>query len=323
MFGSSFRSEGDPRLLSASATSYDEPLKSPTLPYLEDAPQSPLPSPKSPKPAVVVVPGEGEGGVWREEEADDDDEDMVPLGYLRMNASRRLQPQKENGYLVDGKDADGVDSCDEKLLEHDEAAEEGALVDAPDVYDHGIPPATPSITVNGFQVRESPASSRSTHHTETEPVPKSLPLVLTPLQEYIYLDFDPVEMFTDLQEVAQGQYGSVYAARVSSGVLGRPDSVVAVKKVSIPLDGTPKIGQLQHELDLMSQVRHKHILGADGLFFDVGEGMLWIRMELMERSLADVVVLSDEGLQLEEPVIARFASDVSGYVNVKFFCDGY
>ncbi len=34
-------------------------------------------------------------------------------------------------------------------------------------------------------------------------------------------------------------------------------------------------------------------------------------MELMERSLADVVALCEEGLVLQERVIARFTNDVS------------
>ncbi|KAF8578876.1 kinase-like protein [Ramaria rubella] len=165
---------------------------------------------------------------------------------------------------------------------------------------------TPAITVNGFHVSNPDESSSKADAV----VQRELPPVLAPLAEYIYLDFDPREMFTASQEVAQGQYGSVYAAHVNAGVVNDPDSVVAVKQVPIPAGGSPKIGQLLHELSLMSQVRHKHILTTDGLFFDgVGE-MLWIRMELMERSLADVLVLNEDGFQLEERVMARFASDV-------------
>ena len=38
--------------------------------------------------------------------------------------------------------------------------------------------------------------------------------------------------------------------------------------------------------------------------------MLFRSMELMERSLADVLVLVEEGLVLEEKAIARFSGDV-------------
>jgi Protein kinase domain len=156
-----------------------------------------------------------------------------------------------------------------------------------------------------------------------------LPLVLAPLQEYIHLAFDPRSVFADLQEVAQGQYGSVYAASVrpdpDADTAPDPDApLIAVKQVRIPSHGTPKIGQLRRELALMAHVRHRHILAAEGLFFSrdadggaegaedgAAAGTLWIRMELMERSLADVLVLRAEGLALEEGAIARFAADVS------------
>ncbi|KAF8525718.1 kinase-like domain-containing protein, partial [Gautieria morchelliformis] len=190
--------------------------------------------------------------------------------------------------------------------------------------------------------------------------PPPLPLVLAPIQEYIHRDFDPHALFADLQEVAQGQYGSVYAASVQDPLQNHnrnnnPDTdaldtgadadaaLVAVKLVRVPPCGTPKIGQLRRELALMAQVRHRHILGADGLFFaadadaergngadgtDGGEeegkgdgegaGTLWIRMELMERSLADVLVLSAEGLALEEGAIARFAADASALLALAY-----
>ena len=312
VFESSFGYEGDPRSLSASATSYEEPLKSPTLPYLKtEGSASPSPSPAVDAVRRDVMQGE------REKVQSPGSEDDVPLGYLRMKASQKVQSEVESGWLSDG---DGVESEEDRrqdgrrlvLPEHEEAEDTIVVTSGGD--SHGVSLPTPSITVNGFNVGDtatlSPPSDHQTHdHAQAQ---KTLPAVLaTTLQDYIYLDFDPREMFTDLQEVAQGQYGSVYAAHVCSGVLGSQDSLVAVKKVPIPVQGTPKIGQLQHELALMSQVRHKHILATDGLFFDFVEDVLWIRMELMERSLADVVVLSEEGLHLEERVIARLTSDAS------------
>ena len=60
----------------------------------------------------------------------------------------------------------------------------------------------------------------------------------------------------------------------------------------------------------MSRVRHENILSMDALYVDLQEDSLWIRMELMERSLADVLALVQEGLVLPEVAISRFASDV-------------
>ena len=45
-----------------------------------------------------------------------------------------------------------------------------------------------------------------------------------------------------------------------------------------------------------------------------GEDALWIRMELMDRSLADVLELVDEGVLLEESVVGRVAADVSVFI---------
>jgi len=67
---------------------------------------------------------------------------------------------------------------------------------------------------------------------------------------------------------------------------------------------------LQRELTLMKGIRSEFVLGMDALYVDLVEDSLWIRMELMERSLTDVVTLVNEGLMVQERMMARFASDV-------------
>ncbi|THG96845.1 hypothetical protein EW026_g5063 [Hermanssonia centrifuga] len=47
----------------------------------------------------------------------------------------------------------------------------------------------------------------------------------------------------------------------------------------------------------------------DELYVDLVDDALWIRMELMDRSLADVLNLVDEGVEVLETHIAQFASD--------------
>ena len=61
----------------------------------------------------------------------------------------------------------------------------------------------------------------------------------------------------------------------------------------------------------MCRVRHPNILSMESLYVNTMEDTLWVEMELMDRSLADVLTLVDEGLELHETVIAAFASDVS------------
>jgi len=60
----------------------------------------------------------------------------------------------------------------------------------------------------------------------------------------------------------------------------------------------------------MRDVRHPNVLSMEQVFVDVVEDALWIKMELMERSLADVVMLAEEGIVVQEKPIAQFASDV-------------
>ncbi|KAJ3515008.1 hypothetical protein NLJ89_g2036 [Agrocybe chaxingu] len=60
----------------------------------------------------------------------------------------------------------------------------------------------------------------------------------------------------------------------------------------------------------MRGLGHENVLGMDGVYVDLVEDSLWVRMELMERSLADIIGLVGNGLMLQDRMIARFASDV-------------
>ncbi|KAF9517419.1 hypothetical protein BS47DRAFT_1291079 [Hydnum rufescens UP504] len=125
---------------------------------------------------------------------------------------------------------------------------------------------------------------------------------------------DPLERFSDLTQVAEGQFGPVFAARaIDVGVApsspsAKFGSLVAVKTIRVEDEGSPKVEALAIELEVMSQVRHMHILATAGLF--VRGDTLWVEMELMERSLADMLPLIEDGLVITEPEVARFASDI-------------
>lgn len=181
--------------------------------------------------------------------------------------------------------------------------------------------------------------------------------LLAPLHSFIS-PHDPSALFTELVEIAEGESGSVYAARTpaefpsteKSSALERPiptgTSHVAIKRIPLPpllpsasSNGTEspagtdesllhiKISSLLHELTLLRSVEHEHLLLLDGAYvhtsMDTDESpeesaskattldtSLWIRMELMERSLADVIALVAQGLALQERMVARFTSDV-------------
>lgn len=143
--------------------------------------------------------------------------------------------------------------------------------------------------------------------------------VVAPLSEFIDEAKDPRLLFGDLREIGEGESGSVYAAKVlktkkqSREYADTTDAhYVAIKNVPLVPKGSPKLVNLQRELRLTRGVRHQNVLNMEELFVDIVEDALWIKMELMERSLADMLLLVEEGIVLEEKPIASFASDVSG-----------
>ena len=148
------------------------------------------------------------------------------------------------------------------------------------------------------------------------------------MEEYIDETVDPRNHYLDLKEIAEGESGSVFTARLSEKnahklrlpplikakdsddiANGRP-VLLAIKSVAIVPSGSPKLLDLKKELVLMRGLWHENVLGMDALYVDLSEDSLWIRMELMERSLADIVGLVGDGLMLQDRMIARFASDV-------------
>jgi len=180
--------------------------------------------------------------------------------------------------------------------------------------------------------------------------------LVAPLSEFIDEAVDPRDHYLDLTEIAEGDSGSVYAARVNKsnarklklgevvrmqdlddlGLSDETDNdndgarkeggddkeknggsdeelmkLVAIKSIALVPSGTPKLVDLERELKLMKGLWHSQVLSVDAVYVDLVEDSVWLRMELMERSLADVIVLVDSGLVLQERTIARFASDVS------------
>ncbi|KAF7307827.1 Non-specific serine/threonine protein kinase [Mycena kentingensis (nom. inval.)] len=153
---------------------------------------------------------------------------------------------------------------------------------------------------------------------------------VAPLEDFIDEQAEPRDFYTDLQEIAEGESGSVYAAvlepsapisrlklppliraRDENDIAHGKQVLVAMKCIALVPGGSQKLIDLQRECTLLRGLMCEQVLGLDALYVDLVDDALWIRMELMERSLADVVGLADQGLRLQEPrIIARFASDM-------------
>lgn len=167
------------------------------------------------------------------------------------------------------------------------------------------------IATGGLSDHNAPLSARSSPITPAPQYPGWVSEVVAPLSDFIDQTLDPRTLFGEFREIGEGESGSVYAARVlvSERRVAGP-SFVAIKNVPLLPSGSPKLIDLQRELSLMRDVTHPNILSMEELFVDVVEDALWIKMELMERSLADIIMLVEEGIAVEEGPIARFACDV-------------
>jgi hypothetical protein len=133
--------------------------------------------------------------------------------------------------------------------------------------------------------------------------------ILKPLLSFIRQD-DPRAIYSGLQQVAEGESGGIFAAQSLSGNL--QTTRVAIKKVRVEEENQSKIDALMREMALFSRIRHENILMYGGMWLagDV-QVDLWIHMDLMERSLADLLGLLPNGLIMEERHVARFAMDVA------------
>jgi len=160
------------------------------------------------------------------------------------------------------------------------------------------------------------------------------------LETFVDEKVEPRDHFDGLTEVAEGESGFVYQAKVLRTVprskltkrVPQLGGVVAIKSVPILPSGSSKLEDLRKEVEVMKRVFEDdrsaasspfspasgcpagvaHVLIMEAMYVDLQEDALWIRMELMERSLADVVALVEEGRleRIDEQVIARFAYDV-------------
>ncbi|KAG8977770.1 hypothetical protein FRB90_008698 [Tulasnella sp. 427] len=183
-----------------------------------------------------------------------------------------------------------------------------------------LAPQTPSIAVNGNKVIAGNVG-RDSFDDEDD----SLPLILVPLASRIQRRDG--SMFSRFQQIAEGQYGLVYAAKSAdarpppAGDAKAGSDMIALKVVHVTSTNQPKFTALQNELKLLERVHHENVLTYDGIYLvdavsgkevnqDTGLTMLWLEMELMERSLADILAFVPEGLVIEESHIAKFAQDI-------------
>jgi hypothetical protein len=153
--------------------------------------------------------------------------------------------------------------------------------------------------------------------------------VISPLREFIDGPINPRDYYLDLQEISESSGGSIiYVARLAesnrehlrlprrvkekdhSDVISRRTTFVAIKSIPIMPTGSSKLAELLRELCFMRDLSSDHLVGMDALYLDPIDDALWIRMELMTRSLSSVVQLNSEGLVLADRQISACTRDV-------------
>ncbi|KAJ7144135.1 kinase-like protein [Mycena epipterygia] len=153
--------------------------------------------------------------------------------------------------------------------------------------------------------------------------------VIAPLSGFIDMPINPRNHYLDLQEIADGPGGTtLYVARLADAhrdqlmlpvhikeqdqhdLLARRPTFVAIKSVPIMPSGSSKLVEVLRELHTMHDIQCDNILGMDALYVDPVEDTLWIRMELMTRTLSSVIELNAAGLVLSDRTIAGCAKDI-------------
>lgn len=241
------------------------------------------------------------------------------------------------GQVLNGEEEEDEEGTWDTLRGNIAAAAFNATAARPLIIVSGEP-TPPSLSTESIPLPTSSAASSSLPGTPLTPVqryPGWLSGVVNPLTPFIDEAIEPRDHYVELQEIAEGESGSIFAARVNPTNAGKlrlhpnvksrdalemkkgAPALVAVKIIaitppssSVQMPEAQKLVDLERELKLMKGLWHENILGLDALYVDLTEDTLWVRMELMERSLADIVGLVPEGLMIQDRMIARFAQDV-------------
>ncbi|KAI8147570.1 kinase-like domain-containing protein [Fennellomyces sp. T-0311] len=116
---------------------------------------------------------------------------------------------------------------------------------------------------------------------------------------------DPNAVYNEFVLIAEGESGPMYAAKHIA-----TNRVVAIKKIS--KSAKQKLSKIRNELTTMKMSRHPNVVEYIGCYSTEDE--IWVAMECMDVSLADVIAVNmeDESTDyiVRESVMARIARDL-------------
>lgn len=111
---------------------------------------------------------------------------------------------------------------------------------------------------------------------------------------------DPNTLYTDFILIAEGESGPMYAAKHIT-----TKRIVAIKK--IPHTAQDKLSKIRNELTTMKMSRHPNVVEFIACY-TTKEDNIWVVMECMDVSLADIISIGPEP-RMQEHHIARVARD--------------
>jgi serine/threonine protein kinase len=110
---------------------------------------------------------------------------------------------------------------------------------------------------------------------------------------------DPNTLYTDFILIAEGESGPMYAAKHIT-----TKRIVAIKK--IPHTAQDKLAKIRNELTTMKMSRHPNVVEFIACY--TTKDSIWVVMECMDVSLADIISIDSEP-RMQELHIARVARD--------------
>ncbi|KAI7886772.1 kinase-like protein [Lichtheimia hyalospora FSU 10163] len=132
------------------------------------------------------------------------------------------------------------------------------------------------------------------------PMPSS---VTKDIEDDLVDNVDPETVYSDFVLIAEGESGPMFAAKhIATGRL------VAIKK--IPKTATQKLSKIRNELTTMKMSRHPNVVEYIACYMTEDE--VWVVMECMDVSLADIIAVNMEHPDsvVSEAHMARIARDM-------------
>ncbi|PWY99224.1 hypothetical protein BCV70DRAFT_126596 [Testicularia cyperi] len=160
----------------------------------------------------------------------------------------------------------------------------------------------------GLSKSPSPQSQAPTKRSSPSPKvkePVHLPQKLTYLRDT--LEARPsADRFRDIEMIGDGESGPVYAA--NDTVKKRRVAIKMVRIGSGDEEPSPRLQGLAKEVRLWKACPHANLVQLYATF--AMDEAIWIVQELAERSLADVIVFKDAGVELTEGRMSRIMCDL-------------